>query len=311
MKPNLFTWLMICIVFGFLSCKNERGNNTAETNAVPELKSIFINGDSLHYIDIGKGEPVVFVHGTLGDYRVWGMQLDTFGRHHRVIAYSRRYAFPNRQEFNDSADYSVNIHTDDLVEFLKALNTGPVHLVGHSYGAYIALMTTLRQPDLVKSLMLGEPPVMPLLMNVPGGDSIMNHFLTNSLFPAAEAFKTGNNEKAVSIFVGGVLGDTSAFSSIPPEGREIMLTNTLELRGATMPQNQFPPVTCDELKKIKTPVMLMLGEKSPALFSGIINELEKCLLNNKKFILPNASHGLEFDNPAEFNKSVLEFISNH
>ena len=243
------------------SCNNSDTDKTTqnENQAAPEVKSVFINGDSIHYIDIGKGDPVVFVHGTLGDYRTWGLQFDTFARNHRIISYSRRFAWPNKQMINDSADYSATAHAKDLAEFIKALNLEPVHLVGHSYGALTALLTTIDHPELVRSLMLGEPPAMSLLNNVPGGDTILNNFITKAMMPAAEAFRKNENEKAVKAFVGGVIGDTAFFSNIPQQGRESMMANTLELRGFGFTKNPFPPITCDDIRKIKTPVLLLQG----------------------------------------------------
>ena len=90
--------------------------------------------------------------------RTWEAQIETFSKDYRVIALSRRYAYPNRQEENETNDYSVTQHSQDLTQFLKTINVGPVHLVGHSYGAFTALMVTLENPELVKSLILGEPP---------------------------------------------------------------------------------------------------------------------------------------------------------
>ncbi len=303
------------LVFILFACKNNDSEKTvteSTQNSVPEIKSVLINGDSLHYIDIGKGDPVVFIHGTLDDYRVWQMELDTFAKNHRVIAYSRRYAFPNKQEINDSADYSPTIHANDLSELIKKLDLGPVHLVGHSYGAYTALLTTMNHPELVRSLTLGEPPVMPLLQNVPGGDTIVNNFINRSIKPAAEAFKSGNNEKAIAVFIGGVIGDTSFFSKIPPEGRSMMMTNILELRGAALSsKNPFTPISCADLKKINTPVLLMTGEKTALLFHAITEELNKCLANKERAVLPGATHGLEIENPYDFNKIVLAFIDKH
>src|SRR5688572_29829746 len=52
---------------------------------------------------------------------------------------------------------------------------------------------------------LGEPPVMSLLSNVPGGDTILNNFITKAMKPADEAFRNNDNEKAVKEFVGGVI----------------------------------------------------------------------------------------------------------
>ena len=281
-----------------------------EAQAVPEVKAVFINGDSIHYIDVGKGDPVVLVHGGVGDYRTWGEQMDTFTKNHRVIAYSRRFAYPNKQMINDSADYSVIPHARDLAEFMKALNLEPVHLVGHSYGAFTALLATIDHPELVRSLTLGEPPVMPLLENVPGGDTMLNNFIKASI-PAAEAFKNNEEEKAVSIFISAVMGDSLYFSNLPQRLREIMMANVTELRGILSTQNPYPQITCDDLKKIKVPVLLLQGDKSPLFLTSIINELDRCLSNREIATLKNTTHGLNHENPVEFNKIVLGFIDKH
>ena len=305
-----FSAILAFILFACNS-NSEKTGTQATQPTTPEIKSVFINGDSLHYIDIGKGEPVIFVHGTLDDYRLWYMQMDTFAKNHRVIAYSRRYAYPNRQVSNDSADYSPAIHAKDLAGFIQSLGLGPVHLVGHSYGAYTALLTTMEHPELVKTLMLGEPPVMPLLQNVPGGDTIINNFIRSSILPAAELFRSGNNEKAVSIFIAGVTDDTSLYSKMPQEVKNQIMQNVLELRGIALSKNVFPDVACSDLKKIKTPVLIMTGEKTLLFFKAINDELDKCLTNKETVILANATHGLEMENPVDFNKIVLAFIDKH
>src|SRR5688572_31012941 len=90
MKRKIFTgFIPACFFAGilFFGCNsNEKESKPASTEpSTPEVKSIFINNDSLHYIEIGKGEPVIFIHGTLGDYRTWGFQIDTFAKNYRVI----------------------------------------------------------------------------------------------------------------------------------------------------------------------------------------------------------------------------------
>src|SRR5687768_4735519 len=315
MKRKIFTgFIPACVITGilFLGCNNNEMELKSAPNepSTPEVKSIFINGDSLHYIEIGKGEPVIFIHGTLGDYRTWGFQIDTFAKNYRVISYSRRFAYPNRQEINDSADYTVIPHANDLAELIKALKLGPVHLVGHSYGAYTALITTVNNPGLVKTLTLGEPPVFPMLAKVSGGDTLTNNFFKIA-GPAAEAFKSGNDEKAVSLFTTWVIGDSTFFANTPPETRAMMMSNTLELRGTLLSNKPFPPVSCDELKKIKVPVLLIQGENSPRFFTAILEELDKCIDNNEKTVLSGASHGLEFENPSAFNRIVLGFIDKY
>ena len=314
MKKNpFFTSILLLMLFCLCACGNRNSNKSKEDvdHAIAELKTVFINGDSISYMDIGKGEPVVFVHGTVGDYRVWGAQMDTFAKNHRVIAYSRRFAYPNKQIINDSADYSVTAHAKDLAQFIKMLDLEPVHLVGHSYGAFTSLLTALEHPELLRSLTLGEPPVMSLLQNVPDGDKLGNDFATKAMIPAAEAFKNNNDKKAVELFVGGVLGDSLYFSQAPQQQKDIMMDNTLELRGAVFSENLFPPLDCDDIKTIKTPVLLIKGDRSPEVLTVIIDELDSCIDNNELATLSNSSHGLEYENPIEFNKIVLDFINKH
>ena len=314
MKKNFFSLIFLLLLFCLCSCNNSNTGTTTqnETLADPEVKAVFINGDSIHYIDIGKGDPVVFVHGALGDYRTWGAQIDEFAKNHRVIAYSRRFAYPNKQIINDSTDLADISHPKDLSEFLKILNLGRVHLVGHSFGANVALFTAIDHPELVRSLILAEPVIESLLQDVPGGDTIVNNF-DKTFIPVIEAFKNNDNEKAAKALVSGVMGDSLYFSRLPQKDHEIMMANTTELRGWLFGKNSSRPVpfTCDNLKKIKAPVLLVKGDISPLIFSSMINEFNRCLSNREIATLTNTTHGLEYENPAEFNKMVLGFIDRH
>lgn len=311
MKKYIIPASFFVLLFILCSCNNYTAKTQSEAGTEPGLKSIFINGDSIHYIDKGQGDPIILVHGSLGDYRTWSVQMESFSKNHRVFAYSRRHAFPNKQIMDSAADYSVNAHASDLAEFIKALNLGTVHLVGHSYGAYTALMTTMEHPELVRSLTLGEPPVFSLIQDVPGGDTVINNFMA-AVTPAGDAFKNNDPEKAVSIFITAVMGDSSYFSKLPQRERELLLTNTLESRGSLfLGKNPFPFVTCDDLKKIKTPVLMLTGDKSPMVLGYVTNELNRCLTNREVATLKNTSHGLNYENPVEFNKVVLEFINKY
>ncbi|MGZ5135224.1 MAG: alpha/beta fold hydrolase [Flavitalea sp.] len=310
MKKIFFSPIFLLLLFCLCSCNNsDTGKSTqTEDDAVPQVKSNFINGDSIHYIDIGKGDPVVFVHGAVGDYRTWGAQMDEFAKNHRVISYSRRFAYPNQQTINDSAHLTVSSHSKDLAEFLKSLNLGKVHLVGHSFGASTALLTVLDHPELVHSLTLGEAFVPSLLLNEPGGDTVLNNFVTKTFMPVVDAFKNNNDEKAVNALITGVMGDSLYFARMPQNYQEIMMSNIPELKGITARQDIFTPVSCVDLKKITAPVLLLKGDKSPVIFSLMINELNRCLSNREIATLTNTSHGLEYESPVEFNKIVLGFI---
>ena len=99
------------------------------------------------------------------------------------------------------------------------------------------------------------------------------------------------------------------FSRLSLLDREITMANTPDLRAIVFGKYFWPNVTCKDLEKIKTPVLLVGGDKPG--FDEIYSKMEPCLSNKEKAILPNTTHGLQMENPSEFNKVVLGFIDRH
>jgi non-heme chloroperoxidase len=283
-----------------------------EVNSI-QLKKVTINGTTLHYIEEGSGEPVVLVHGGLSDYRMWEGQMQPFAEKYRVIAYSRRYAYPNDVS-DESQGYTVVPHARDLATFIQTLDIGPVHLVGHSYGAYTSLLTAIEQPELVKSLLLGEPPVMPLLTGTQEGNELVYEFEVNTVLPSARAFDSGDDLEGVKIFLDGIMGERGFYDRMLPEVQQQINENIPELKGIICPKIIFlfsPFTTKEDIRKVKAPVLLITGEKSPRVLSAIIEELQKCLMNTELAVIPGASHEMEMDNPQAFNEAVLKFLIKH
>src|SRR5687768_18241422 len=115
------------------------------TDARMTLRRIHVNGVELHYIERGAGEALVLVHGGVADYRYWESQLEPFSRQFRVFSYSRRYSYPNENP-NITPDHSVFAEAEDLSALISRLQLGRVHLIGHSYGAFTALVLALQRP---------------------------------------------------------------------------------------------------------------------------------------------------------------------
>lgn len=278
-----------------------------------EVKKVRVNGTILHFIEQGSGQPVVLVHGGLSDYRMWEGQMEPFSEKYHVFAYSRRYAYPNDTS-DDSAGYNVVPHAKDLAAFIQTLGVGPVHLVGHSYGAYTALFTVMEHPELVKSLILGEPPVMSLLTRTEEGNELLYDFQINTVLPSAQELERGDQLKGLNLFLDNVMNDQNFFDKLPPEVQEQVNDNILELKGIVCPKILFlfsPFITVDEIRKVQAPTLLITGEKSPRFFRVIIEELEKCLQHVERVVIPGASHEMEMDNPQAFNEAILDFLNRH
>jgi non-heme chloroperoxidase len=93
-------------------------------------------------------------------------QLGSFAEKYHVIAYSRRYNQPNTNQA--LPEYSAVGDRDDLAGLIDKLHLGRVHVIGHSYGAYTALLLAVRHPELVRSLIIAEAPAVSLLGYLPG-----------------------------------------------------------------------------------------------------------------------------------------------
>ena len=286
------------------------------------MPSVNINKVKLEYNEQGSGEPVVFVHGGLSDWRTWIPQLEQFSIHYRTISYSRRYHWPNA-EIADQQDNPMNPHVSDLATFLRTMDATPVHLIGNSWGAFICLLLALRQPQLVQTLVLCEPPVLPIFLKSPGNplemlslflrrpktaNAIMK-FVSKGYGPAVNAFKRGENEKGLEYFAQSVLGK-SAYENVPEDRKEQMRAN-LKPQIAEMVYSVFPSFSEPDARSIKIPTLLVTGENSPDFLLRLSARLNEIMPHAEKIVIPEASHMMHEQNPQAFNEAVLEFLARH
>jgi pimeloyl-ACP methyl ester carboxylesterase len=134
------------------------------------VKTAELDGARLAYVERGQGQPVVFVHGSISDLTIWEPQLEPIGASYRAIAYSRRYAWPN-EDLPSGAKDMMQPHVGDLLAFLRAVDAYPAHLMGNSWGAFVCLKAAMREPAAVRSLVLEEPPLVPLITGAPPSPS--------------------------------------------------------------------------------------------------------------------------------------------
>src|SRR6185436_1351290 len=157
------------------------------------------------YLEKGRGLPVIFVHGGLDDYRAWQPQLEPFAQSYRVIAYSRRYNFPNNNP-HIRPDHSAIIEAEDLAALIKKLKLGRVHLIGHSYGALTALFLAVKHPELVRTLVLAEPPVLGWAQDRSQGKVLYDEIMVNLWKPTGDAFRRRDPEQALRVTINYFLG---------------------------------------------------------------------------------------------------------
>jgi len=269
------------------------------------LSSARVNGTTLAYRIVGdSGTPVVLVHGSLGDFGDWDAQVATFAQRHRVLVYSRRYHPPNPL-LNDDQIYSPMLHAEDLAALLLQLDLAPAHIVGSSYGAYIGLVLALEHPELVRSVVLGEPPIMPLLNRTPEDDALRRAYFANVLDPARAAFSRRDSVGAVRRFLSG--------EGLAAPAGATLLAYSFELRHEMLANREqyMPPLSCRDLGALHTGVLLVSGDRSPPVFHAINAELARCLQNDSTATVPGAGHAMHRSNPAYYNQVVLRYLATH
>jgi pimeloyl-ACP methyl ester carboxylesterase len=266
-----------------------------------------VRGLELHYTEQGQGEPLILLHGGQGDYLSWGPQMAAFSQHYRVIAYSRRYHYPNNNPL--AANYhSAYTEADDLAAFIGRLRLGRVHLVGTSIGAFTALVLAVKHPQMVRSLVLAEPPVHRWAKDDPNGRSLYLEFMTTIWEPAAAAFKAGDDQQAMRILVDGFAG-AGRFDGLPPEGRAIAMRNSRFFRAATLSSDPFPSLSKNKVRALRMPILIVSGENTIRLHKFVNEELARLLPKAERATIPQAGHGSARENPKAFNEAVMSFLA--
>jgi pimeloyl-ACP methyl ester carboxylesterase len=280
-------------------------NTSPDTHMEPQ--KIHVNGVELHYIACGTGEPLVFVHGGVGDYRSWEPQLGPFSQHFRVVSYSQRYSYPNRNPVI-VPNHSAFTEAGDLAALMRQLTLGRVHLVGASHGAYAALVLALQHPEMVRTLVLAEPPVHRWVTDVPGGKALFEEFLTTVHEPVGSAFRRGEPHEAMRIFTNS-LGGPGSFERLSPAARAQRLENARALQALTQSADAFPMLAREAVQRLTVPTLLVEGEKTIKLHKLVDDELLRCIPGSARVIIPHATHRSAGENPEAFNSAVLTFLS--
>jgi len=282
------------------------------------MPSIDIDDVNLFYAEKGSGQPLLFVHGIPTDYRAWNSQIDVFSDNYRVITYSRRYAQPNPRK-GDLLDSTIENNATDLVGFIKKLGIAPAHLVGHSYGGFIAAYCASKNPELIRSLALVDPAVstlliedpknpiqfLSLLLSNPSTALSAAKFTTRSLNPSLAALRRGDLETTLRLNLDGIMDRKDAFGQFPEPVRVMMKENA---RTVGELATKLPIFTKEDASRILKPALLINGTKSPKFFHTIVDELAKGIPNSETAVIQNSAHFPHVENPGEFNTRLRHFL---
>jgi pimeloyl-ACP methyl ester carboxylesterase len=262
------------------------------------MPALTVDGVELEYEERGAGEPLMLIHGTGFQTELWRSSLDDLSARHRVIAYDRRGY--GRSQHRPVRDYRR--HVADAIEVIERVAQGPVVVVGHSSGASIALVVAAKRRDLVRALVVAEPPFH--------GFRYATRSFLGMIARAKLSQLRGRPQDAAAIFFRWVTAYQSggnAFDRLPAELRQLMLGNARAVIAEADPHPTgvlFEHVPTRALTGIPTPITFLLAESSQPWFHRIHDRLLRAMPHIQTERIAGAGHYINSDAPAEFLAAV-------
>jgi pimeloyl-ACP methyl ester carboxylesterase len=275
-------------------------------NYVTRISPKHLDAIDTTYVDIGNGAPVVFIHGSLADYRAWEHQHETVAMSYRFIALNLRYHGSERWPDGETA-YSVLEHAKQVIEFIRLLDIGKVHLVGHSYGAEVAMYVALQAQELLASLVLHEPPG-DFLVTGPDAAAVIEE-RKRVFAPARSAADLGQLKEAAQLLINAVINrGEDVWHKASEASRAMMLENarTLPLLFSAPPP---PPASCDQLKQLKLPTLVINGEETTEYFRRIGERVTECISGSSRVVIQGTSHAAQDQDVETYNRVLLDFLA--
>ncbi|ACE89146.1 alpha/beta hydrolase family protein [Rhizobium phaseoli] len=235
-----------------------------------------VNDIKMYYAEYGEGDPILFIHGGLGNTGVWGHQIAEFARDHLVIvADSRGHGRSTRSQ----QPFGYDLMTSDYVALLDYLKIDKVTLVGWSDGGIIGIDMAMKHPEKLTRVIAQAANVTT--------DGVKPDVMSNRTFNAYIK----------------VAGEQYRTLSPTPNEYDAFVTQISRM-WATQPN-----WTATELGKITLPVTLAIGDHDEAVKLDHTEMMAKEIPGAKLVILKDASHFAMLQDPAGYNAMIRDAMT--
>jgi 3-oxoadipate enol-lactonase len=266
------------------------------TAAAPaEARRVRVGDVELHCEIAGSGEPLLFIHGLGSCADDWQPQIEYFAKSHRTIACDLR---GHGRSSKPHGVYSIEGFARDLASMLRALQTGPAHVVGISLGGMVAFQLAVDAPDLVRSL------------------AIVN---------SGPAVPAGTFKQRLPLYIrlvyARILGLRSMAEMIAkrlfPKPGQLELQRAFVARLAANDKHCYLASlraifagwsVADRLQAIQCPVLVLCSDQDYTPVA-LKEAYAARLANAKVVVVPDSRHALPMERPREFNEALATFLT--
>jgi pimeloyl-ACP methyl ester carboxylesterase len=255
------------------------------------------NGLEIAYERVGHGPLLVLVHGAAVDSRMWSPQLAALADEFTVVAWDE----PGAGRSSDvPADFTLADYADALAALIDALDVGPAHVAGLSWGGTVALELYRRRPELVGTLLLvdtyagwkGSLPEQEVQARV--------ERLRQMLSAADHLF----DPTLPGLFAG----------EPPAEYAALMDAMAADVRPESMRTALLVMAEADQrdlLPQIHVPTLLIWGELDARSPLTVARQFEDAVPDARLVVISDAGHVSNLERPELFNEAVRDFCRAH
>ncbi len=257
-----------------------------------------VNGIEIYYESHGSGEPLLLIMGLGANATGWYAQAPALSEQYRVIAFDNRGA--GRSD-KPNEPYSMPQLAEDAIGVLDTLGIGSAHVFGMSLGGMIAQELALRNPERVRTLILGAT-----MCGGPratfAGPQLVQQFIGLAGLPLAQAVEKGLSLLYSDDFI--------------EKNKQRLIERALSVAHLTPPvhglQRQFMAVvgfnTYERLAVLRVPALVLTGTADKVIPCANSRVLAEAIAGARLTEFDGAGHGFLVERAEEVNAAILDFL---
>ena len=263
-----------------------------------------VNGVELEYEVKGSGEPVLLISPVVADGFLPFLSAPALVDRYRLIRYHRRGWC---RSTHTTPPVTVSDHAADAAALLAHLEVARAHVAGHSSGGSIAMQLAFERPDLVQTLTLLEPSILSL----PSAQTLFE-----SAAPSLEAYRNGDNERAVAGFLSLVSGlDWETCRAVldehVPGGVAQAIEDADTFFGIELPALGAWQFGAAQAAAIAQPVLSLLGSDTGALWLETATLLRAWFPQAEEHTVQGVGHLLHLQRGVDVVRAFAAFVHRH
>jgi pimeloyl-ACP methyl ester carboxylesterase len=283
----------LAIALFLAGCDSSREPSSGPANL--SSGSVAVDGGSVYYETLGKGAPVILIHGGFGDRRMWDAQMEPLSQAFRVIRYDHR-GFGK-----SSAPAKPYSPVADLVALMNHLQLKRANLVGNSMGGTLALDFALLQPDLTGAVVV--------VASTAGGYPVPEEDIkqVNEVLGIA---KDKGTSAAIPLWLQHpMVAVASRHATAGPLLRTMVEDNQRMFLAEHWPQEPMSPPAYERLTNLNANVLFVVGDRDVGSVRAGAEASAARIKKSKVVTIKDADHLPQMEHGEAVNKLLVEYIS--